>query len=194
MRVDRDPSKRGSLDELVSKLNAFEKLPPIRKDAEDLRKQRLADSDTLIRSITSAVRHTTVAERERARRRLRGFAAEWILDFALSCAQEAVRRCDPELISVGLIAVVFEGGKHISRESHFPLGALLHSCTLLGIDPVPLFRDASALSTGPDLREEVECFPHRKPKARCLKAFGMRAIGSGSDFRYVIDWLSWTSL
>ena len=110
-----------------------------------------------------------------------------LLDYAWRMAQQAVRNSDPSAVTRGLTALVVESGRMDIRDSIMRMAVLYHSAVALGLEPVGPFERAAQLSGNETLARELRAFPVRRPEAREIAAFHVRALGSGEGFRYEVQ-------
>ena len=106
--------------------------------------------------------------------------------FGHRAATLAVRRGDPELLRLGLIANVIANSPIPTKRNVETALAVFHHCARkLELDPRTLFEEAARLATD-EMAERLIAFADRPDVT--LKQFGWREIRSADGVRYKFEW------
>ena len=148
-----------------------------------LSEQALAVLDKRCRAFHGTQRHSGIESL-----RLTQGACGALLSYATRCAIEAVRGQLPEQVADGLTALVIENGTLDIRDTIRVLAELFHSASTLQLDTVALFHQFAGIAASDELASNMERFSLPAGSASVgLEHFGLRASGSGEQFRYVED-------
>jgi hypothetical protein len=100
-------------------------------------------------------------------------------------AAVAVRTCSVAPLHSGLAAMALaETRLEDWRDNMYHLAAVNHAAEAIGVSPMLLVDDLCSLFPSAILDHFRNYFA-QGPRAKSLKAMGMRTHGTGSDFRYV---------
>lgn len=106
--------------------------------------------------------------------------------FGHRAATLAVRRGDPELLRLGLIAnLIANSPIPAKRNVEAALAVFYHCARKLELDPRALFEESAQLATD-EMAERLIAFAERPDVT--LKQFGWREIRSADGVRYKFEW------
>jgi hypothetical protein len=113
--------------------------------------------------------------------------AETLRTFALRMASLSVRRAEPGLLRLGLLAVAVSSLRGLDRhDDGSVLAPLWRSASLLSLDPTTEFTTAAARF--PPGAAPLEGWLGRPERRRDLSAMGFHESADADGFRYVEDW------
>lgn len=107
--------------------------------------------------------------------------------FAERMASLAVRRRDPGLLKLGLVALALAGLDSGSREALAIVPLVYRSAERLDVDPDGLFEEV-ARHVGDAAAAQLRAFPQRGPHARSIGAMGYEEARDEDGFRYLRTW------
>ena len=107
--------------------------------------------------------------------------------FAERMASLAVRRRDPELLEIALVALALGGLDSGSREALAIVPLVYRSAERLEVDPQELFEDV-ARYVGDEAAAQLRAFPQRSPRNRSIGAMGYEEARDEGGFRYRRTW------
>jgi hypothetical protein len=111
-----------------------------------------------------------------------------LLYFAERAATLAVRRKDPKLLKLGLIAASLSLSLAPDwRDVLLVFPVLYHAAGMLGVDPAQLFREVGVLFGG-EVESDLIDFLQRSDEDKSLKAMGYQLVQEPDGVRFKRTW------
>ena len=170
-----------SLEVLVEELNRM-----ARDEKNRSHPGRVAAATEAVRTFSQSFVAATEDQRKGSRTGLTDEARRLLLNFAWDSAELAVQDKLPALVAGGLLTIAIEGGELDAGVSAARMAVLCRSAQRLGLDVKPLFRQAAAWATSPQLAAAMRDFPSRSAEDTDLtRTFSIRETASGNGFHYL---------